>query len=405
MKTEVETSQKFELSLKTLADVPTLLLVLLFLVWTFLGWTVHAQTATVAPAKESLRVSSKSELKNSDFQGSWHLLLWGEDSKDQFNQSKLTLMRLDLTTSYQLTEWAKLNISPTLKSLSGHAQTQKEMDANRDSIILRNASADFTILKNTVLSAGALNQFKLHTPLLLGDRAFPAARITVNPETSAGFQAGAFVQSAVPTSASLTTNTKEFEPTPSFQSAGLMLNYQGRTVTWQNHVNGFEYRNLSTTVATESGLLGNTVYTINSTDSAFTYNYRGLDLSTDLKIDWDSRWASHIGAFGVQNSAAPQGLNQGYLLHACIDYVANSKFTFTPIYEFYRIEPDASVASYSSSNLENNRVGYGIQLKGSFSKRFSLRLGGGEREAIYQNAAQSRERYYELGLETFDAKF
>jgi hypothetical protein len=404
LKTISKTFHKFELTLRAM-DLTTLLLVSLFLVWTFLSLSVHAETSTVSTSSKETLKSTTKDLTSSDFDGSWHLYLLGLDSKDEFNQATLTLMRLDLTTNYSLVDWLKLNVSPSIKSTSGHSQTEKDAGTNTDSLVMRNASADFLLSKSSVFSAGALNQAQMHSSLLMSDRAFPALRVSIQPESSKGLHFGLFAQSAVPTSASLSTNTKDFEATPSFQSAGAQLNYQSSSLLWKNSLNGYEYRNLPTSVATESGLFGNTVYTTNSTDAAFVYNYRGIEASTELRVDWTPRLATVIAGTGIQNSAAPQGLNQGYLLTGAVDYMVSSKLTLTPMYKFFRVEPDATVAYYSDARFDANRVGYRLALQGSFSKRFAIRVGGGERDAIYQNALQSRERFYELGLETFDAKF
>src|SRR5690606_10942458 len=104
-------------------------------------------------------------------------------------------------------------------------------------------------------SAGALNQKYMHASLLMDELAFPAARGEVILTRGTILSALA-LETAIPTSTSLSTNTRELEPTPSLNTASLKVNLQGARNLYLKLSGGyFIYNNLPSAVAQESRLL------------------------------------------------------------------------------------------------------------------------------------------------------
>ncbi len=374
---------------------------------------LEAPRAEAAPTsnlttKELQPQDSQKSAQATQLEGTWKVLLSAQDSRDEMNQSSGVIYKGDLNLRYSLAPWLVLNGAPSLVGKSGHIQADTDVgpqSADTTGLVVRNATADFLFLQNSRLQVGVANQKEVHSSLLIDDRGFPAARLQLKASEKNYFQWKTFAQAAVPTSASLTTNSREFEATPSFNSAGLVAGIHSADLEWHNQVALFEYKNLPMNIATSSGLLGNTVQVTNSTDAQFIYDYKGVEIQTDLATRWGRRWLTKAIFAGLQNGAAPKGYNTGAMGQLEATYQMNSQLSLSPFAQSFRVEPDASVAAYSSNLWHANTVGYRGGLKSQFSQRFSLTAAGGERAPIYENPAQSKERFIELTLETLDAKF
>jgi len=372
-------------------------------------------TATTASAdglnssKQRLQISppnDSSPVKN--LEGSWKLTLSAHDTRDDLNQTSGVVYSGDLNLRYHLTPWLLLNGAPSLKGKSGHVQTESDASltgAESATFQVRNASADFMFLQNSRLQLGIANQGEVHTPLLISEKGFPAIRLQLRAQEEEFVQWSSFAQAAVPTSSSLTTNSREFEPTPSFNSVGVGGGVLSSQVEWRSQLAAFEYKNLPTTVSSASGLLGNSVQITNSTDSQFVYACRGIEAQSKGMARLNHRWQLNFELSALQNTSAPKGLNTGVFGQLATSYQLNSRFTLKPFVESFRIEPDASVAYYSSNQLQPNTVGYRGGISARYQNIFSIAGSGGERAPIFLSPSQLRERFIDITLETLDAKF
>lgn len=344
------------------------------------------------------------DFKESNFSGTWNLRLGGRSARDEFSQKTVSTFGLDAQIEYKLMNDLNVIIWPTLNAVSGHAQTDSDFDVNKSALFVRQASADWKIFSGMTLSGGVLYQPTVHSNLLFGEWAFPGFRIAFESDPTYVVQATAFAQSTVPTSQSLSTNTKDFEPTPSFNSIGAGIQYDNTSILLRTRLNYFVYKNLPSNLAFQSGLLGNSVKTSNNLDAQFASDYQGLETVSEAQIHWSKTFGTRFDLVGIRNQAAPAELNQGYSSQISFDFRFN-KITLTPSYLYFRMEPDAAVASFVDSRIDTNRVGYRTRLTLQYKNKFRVYIGTGERDVIYQSASQSRERIYDLGLETLDAKF
>lgn len=79
-----------------------------------------------------------------------------------------------------------------------------------------------TLRVSFLYKPGALDQSVDHSPILLSETTFPAVRATLQNN-----YVGTTAEAAIATSSSLSTQTRSFEKTPTFQSAGIF----GATMT------------------------------------------------------------------------------------------------------------------------------------------------------------------------------
>lgn len=346
------------------------------------------------------KTSKKASKKAS---ATWNLDMMATDSRYDYNHKSVFNMSFGATVDYKLLEQLKLNIAPVIIYQTGHTQTEKEADKNDTKITVRNATADLKLGSYFDSSVGAVNQQKWHSEMLMDQRAFPAAQASVHNSAQSTFHGGLRGETGIATTRSLSTNTKEFEPTPTFSSGGVFANLNFDGFQWENSVSYFQFKNLPMSVATDSGLMGNTVNNTNGTDFTFKYEYQGIEYATKAKARFTTSLEYEIKGAFIRNNQAPSKLNQAYWISNGINIYASKNLMLTPTYEYFLAEPDAFVAAYSSENFTTNRAGYKAGLSLTMMKNFKISARGGERDVLYITPLQSRETIYEIQLETLDA--
>lgn len=336
----------------------------------------------------------------------WKMGLGAQREQDAFaNQRVQTQFSVGLKADYELTNFMYLLVEPRGLFLNGNVQSPSATSPKSSQFEVVEASANIHYEKTLELSLGALNQQKTSSGLLLGDLAFPAVRALGQYQFLPGNSVGLFAQYAVPTSATLSTNSKDFEKTPSLVTAGWVS--EGRIGSFVTNTSGqyFEYKDVPSSVAGDSALLGNTT-TSSSTSSTndFVYLYRGYDVQLNSSLEITPQWS--VGARGqwVRNIGAPSNLSDGYSAKVLSTF-KTSNLGITPFYEYFRIAPDASIAFYNSSLYQTNRIGSLGGLGLQYKKLFTVSASGGVRDALFESAVQTRENFYALKLETLYAPF
>lgn len=339
------------------------------------------------------------------FSAEWRLRLAGGDQHDEQSQSKIVDMRADFKVKYTLlSNTLQLDVQPTLRLQTGQTQSVDGADKPENKIYLYQAAAHYLPFSNLRLSAGALNQNHMHTDLLVDDLAFPAARMEGlvklgNTKTSLG------VETAIPTSTSLSTNTKDLEPTPSLNTAAVKFSWQGsQNLYFKSSVGYFIYNNLPSAVAQKSQLLGNEVNKLSDAQYAFIYKYEGLEASAELKFPVFSALDLSLEGQYLVNQKAPSDSNTAYI------YGGGGNIHFSKDIDleikggYFSVAPEAAVSYFNANKFETNRVGYTAKTYLAFKKQnFKVGLEYRDSEVMFSNTVQSREKTILIKLETFYA--
>ncbi|HEX7675707.1 MAG TPA: hypothetical protein VF412_16140 [Bdellovibrio sp.] len=366
------------------------------------AWAQDQSVTTAVNTTATSAISAKKE--KSKFTADWRLRLAGTDFHDDQSQSKYVDFRLDVRSKYLLTESLTLDLQPSIRMVSGQNQTIDGADKMENKILLNQAAAHYTPVEWFRLSAGALNERAIHTSLLIDELAFPAARTTALIKSGI-FEMGFYLETAIPTSTSLSTNTKDLEPTPSLNTAALIWKFQSNKETfWKTGVSYFMYNNLPSAVAQQSLLLGNTVQNVSDAQYNFVYQFQGEEFGTEIQVPV-FKYVDFVGqAQYIHNDKAPSEDATGYLAlaGAKIHMTHNMDWTLKGMY--FSIAPEAAVAYFNARGFETNRVGYGAETLFSFKKEgFNVGLQYKDAEVMYENPVQSREKQFILKLETFYA--
>ncbi|MFN7455318.1 MAG: hypothetical protein ACK5RO_11735 [Pseudobdellovibrionaceae bacterium] len=343
--------------------------------------------------------SRNSQLQSSGSSLAWSLSMGGYRSEDELNQSTSFDLSARLDYKHELNSLTRIHVKPAFTYSSGYSQTQSQKEASSSDWTIKKAEFAVTPGLGVELSSGALNQREIHSALLWKDQALPALQVSWRSQSVAGWRFRSHVQGAIATSSSLSTNTTDKEKTPTFESYGVGVNYQGPALSSETRISAFAFSNLPQSVATAAATLGNTVTTTNGTDYRFNQEYKGIELQ--------QRWTMYLsrglnyelrGSF-ISNQKSTKGLNQAFEIENRLALNSGQQI-WTPVYRYFEIQPDATVASYNSSRFETNRTGYQAGLNFQLEKLFQLSLLSGERDVLFESPSQKRERTLSLELET-----
>lgn len=339
-----------------------------------------------------------------NLKATWRLALSGSRREDSLaNRRTGSSFAAILNSTYDLTSFVNLTVNPRAYFQNGHVQADSAKNGKSNALELSEASANLHWDEALQFSVGALNQTRDLSGLVVDDLAFPAARLTLQAGATTESYAALVGQTAVPTSSSLTTNSRDFEKTPSFTSGGVKSQAKLGAFTLKARAMYFEFRDLPTGIATDAAVLGNTTVQGPAAGiSEFAYDYRGTEGGLGARLDFNKSFGLEIDASGIKNDGAPSELSQGYTVFTKADLWVGS-VKWSPSFEYFNVQPDASVAYYSSSSYQTNRVGYETGLALQYKKIFRLSLSGGERDVLFETPSQSRERFFSLSMETVDA--
>jgi len=339
--------------------------------------------------------------KSAGVEGTWKLALSQRQSQSQFNQHQLTEFRLLADLKYEPLQNIYFSLGPKFVYTNGFLQTQDAQNANKSEWGLREASirGNFDWLQ---IGLGALDQSILHPSVLLHDQTFPAAEIGIHSDLQSQWVFAAQAETGIPTTSSLSTQARDFEKTPGYSSASVSIQGQKMLMETKLRAGIFEFQNLPMSVASKSSLLGNTAVSSNGSDSQFVYNYQGNFADLMAKLNISSRFALGASTEWVLNTKADSNLGQGNISKIFSDLRATKNFDISPFYEYFRIEPDATVALYNADTLNTNRVGYRGGIAVTYKQTLKVSFSSGERDVIYSSPFQQREKTLNLRLETLD---
>ncbi len=338
------------------------------------------------------------------FSADWRLRLSGTEIKDEQSQSKMVDLRTEIKAKYLLSSSLHLDIQPSLRLQAGQTQSIDGADKPESKIYLYQAAAHYRPASFFRTSAGALNQRYMHTGLLVDAIAFPAARAEALLKTT-NTKSILAIESAIPTSTSLSTSSKELEATPSLNSAMIKTSWESDSqVEAKISFGYFAYNNIPSTIAQKSSLLGNEINKISDANFAFVYKFEGIEAATELQVPLSSYMDLIAGAEYLINQKAPSDLNKAtvYFSRVSIHLSKNKDFILGGSY--FTVAPESAVSYFNASAYETNRIGYSSEASLAFKKEgFSLGLKYTDAEVMYSNAFQSREKTLLLKLETFYA--
>jgi|GEM_PF-4354537 len=306
--------------------------------------------------------------------------------------------------NYSLNDSLKIKIQPKLNFKNGYVQNYSASAADSTSITFSEASTTFHSSNQIFLTLGAVNQQDQLSSFMMDELAFPAAVFKARSKPI-GRALAITGMAAIPTSSTLSTQSKDSEKTPSLFAGGLSWEASDSELPAKAQAMYFKFSELPARVANDSSLIGNTISNTSGGDnSRFLYGYEGIDLSLQVELPFSKQFSGKLVAAGIENHQAPKGLNRAWTIKGQFNIYQHEDL-WSPYLEFFRAEADATVAHYMDPAYQTNRIGYRGGLEYSYKSTFKLKFSGGLREVLLESASQSRDQFASIGLETPYAPF
>lgn len=363
-----------------------------------LGTNAQAQDHNLQTSQPNARY------RTSQWKAQWRMGLAGRDIRDERSQSKTVDILTDIKANYKLADTLSLDIQPLLRLQTGQVQTFNGADKQDSRILLNQAAVHFQPVNVFKLSGGALNQRYVHSDLMVDNMSFPGARLEMHARADK-WSFSALGETAIPTSTSLSTNTKELEETPSLNSGGIAIQWKpSRNMGLKLSGTYFEYKNLPSTVAQDSGLLGNDIILVSDSDYQFAHEHKGYQARLEAQVPVNYALNLTFGADMIRNTQVSEELGLGYKFYHESRLRLKHNIDLIVRGAYFSLAPEAAVSYFNARWYETNRVGYSAETSLAFNKqRFEIGVRYMDSEVMYINTVQSREKTWLIKLETFYA--
>ncbi|MFT6069108.1 MAG: hypothetical protein ACJAT2_000415 [Bacteriovoracaceae bacterium] len=228
----------------------------------------------------------------------------------------------------------------------------------RQDLVLKEASLSYAPIEAIKIEAGALNQNRYESPLLLTDTAFVSAKESLQFKIS-DYSFGLFLSQSVPSNHFLTNRLGSVdEGAPSLLIEGISMHLAGDLMFFKTQIMRFKFNNLSSNVAYNSQFLGNSTRGSSTSTTAFLYDFEGYNAVMELGFNIGETSSLTLKGQYLYNDKAPDGRNTGYLASLKLEV---GQMSLTGIY--FKNESDSSPAFYNSSTYgHNDRDGQGLEV-------------------------------------------
>lgn len=371
--------------------------------------TPNSTPSNSIPSDTSLRtvVDQPARKKTGVIEAGWNMQLAGESFADEKQQAQTAGLELGGKIRYGLLPSLEMKADAGVALESGYAQSRFGDNTPKNGLDLREALVQYKPIQRVTISAGAINQAHLNSPLLVSAQAFPGVLERVLLGTKE-FNVEVKAQQAVPTSSTLSTKSVDAEQTPTFMTEGLTARMKlFDRVSFSVFGLHYAFHNLPSTVAQESELYGNTVTEITAKQDKFAYDFDGFSYGGGTKVLLTREIAWTLDGQILTNAKAPDSFNQGQLASSGLEIGLPGDIDLKPKGEIFFAESDVAPGFYNGSDRgHNNRTGWAADLSVTFKKAGFL-VGGRfvRSDLINQSLVQSRQSYIMLRFETLYAIF
>lgn len=378
-------------------------LAFLIIMLPFLGPGIYGQSLEVT---ELETLQSPEVEKEKRLWGAWSFGLFGQTFSDLTDSETYSSARLNLKGGLNLLADLKIKSELSLVGASGFSQARFGRDSLGNGINIHEALVVIGEDRIAQLEAGIINQRFLQSPLLVSNLPFPGVKGTLQYHNDL-FRVGLRLQQAIPTSRTLDSQKRsEKEQTPKFATESLFAEITPHEDFKADvQVSRYSFKDLPSSVANNSRLLGNTVPFSTAAQSSFLFDYEGM-LYTARATQYiiDDTFAD-INLQLLENSKAPTAFNRGFLAEGGLNFPILSQMLRVSVASFFN-ESDSSPAQYNSSRLgHNNMKGMSYSLAVYINQLFKIEAQFTDGQVITPNLVNTNRQNFSLALETLYVEF
>ncbi|MES2963231.1 MAG: hypothetical protein V4760_05025 [Bdellovibrionota bacterium] len=369
---------------------------------------VVAFTVLVAVAPQAFAQDTKATLstnvpsKKKNVKASWNLEVSGEGYSDEQQQAQTTGLGLNGKIDYKFLPSLELKAAAGVSMQSGYAQSRFGDNTPASGVSLKEAVIVVKPIDRMSISAGAIDQGHLNSPLLVSSQPFPGVKERVLLGSRA-FNVEVKAQQTIPTSKSLSTKAIEAEVTPSFTTETLALRSEAipnvKLLVYGTH---FAFRSLPSTVAIESERYGNTVTPISANRSRFKYEFDGYVAGGESKVAVTRSLEWNVAGQMLQNTKADQSFASGQTISTGLEIALAGDVNIAPEVGSFFSESDVAPGFYNDSVYgHNNRTGWYAKIDATFKNAgFKAGLDYVDSDLINPSTLQSRMSFIRIRFET-----
>jgi hypothetical protein len=305
---------------------------------------------SVSPAVRARSVEDK--IVNSKIAGGVVGIV-GERNFNSYLSAKMDITLLMLTGNYS-NRYTSEGSAPNGLDIGEASLTGKVFSHGTESISITGGliPVEFTTLISTMDGVG-----------------FPGLKESIESDGST-VKAQLWASQTTPTSSTAAVKSSESGVNSQLQMVGLSLSTNPKDTgdyTFKIGASQFDFRNLTSSAATDSQYYGNSVTQIGN-QAKFKYEFKGYEAAGSAAVKVGKRWQFEtIGSY-LTNSKAPSGLNKGSIGQFKTSYLTNG-MKYTATYASFYNEPDTLPAAYTLYGQgQNNRFGWFVSFKTEWEK-------------------------------------
>ena len=327
--------------------------------------TSASESTTTSTASASEETSKEEILLPLRLQTKWKTSLGATSFSDWKGEQLGSFLKIKSYLQMRLNHQLNLYTYVELKLENKRAQSHYKKQSSPFS--LKEAILKYTPSHWLTLRGGSLNHDRLQSQLLMDRRAFPGLFEEIHLLKGEGYTLDLFASQSIPTSTSQKAEQQEREKTPAFLISGLAFSLPLRTRAstvgpekLQLKFFQYEFRNLPSKVAYESGLRGNNVNQIaNGERTQFRSPFAGYSLHSQLDYKIHPQWTLRGSYEHLKNNRASSRFAKGELLEGkFLWHSLNRKYRWESGYGIFYNEADSSPSIYNNKYLgHNNRQG------------------------------------------------
>ena len=340
------------------------------------------------------------------FKGILDILEIGREYDDKYMQSagSLTVVTPHFDAIYN--SWMNFDLELSGIFVAGNTKNlYTDEGKGTNIVILDEAAVNFKPVKGFDIRIGALIT-KINPILsIMSENAFVGAIEKYNiidiPDT---FKLSLASEQAIPSAGTVTPGLIDDAPNAYFWTATLAgdLNATAIHSRIKLATTAFEFGNLSSNVATDSRLIGNSPDSFEGVgDTArFSVGFGGFETALSFKTDWTKTLSTEFVGSTIINRQAPSDRNNG------VQAFVNLKKKFqdvnlVPSFGMFDMAADVTPATYTIfPNRYHNRKGYTIELDVQLEKQKLVFFGSYTRANVLQDSVYLANRnMFNLGVE------
>jgi hypothetical protein len=365
--------------------------------------TTTGTASATAPASSLASRAALIEQKSKRALVRWKVGLDYASFGNETDQAQTTGFAMNGVLHYRLVKMLELKASTTVGLASGYAQSRFGEFTPSNGVNLKEALIRFRPVREFSLSAGAISQEYLNSPLLISAGPFLGGIEKLAVGDIKILKAELIAQQSVPASSQLTTKAVESEPTPSFFVETLELRTKViphlELFTSGGH---FAFRDLPSSVAFESAAFGNQVIGETAGNSRFAFPFQGWLAGGGTRIQFVDSFGMTVQGQMMQNTEAPENFRNGQWVEGKFHILLPGEILLEPAGAAFFAESDLAPAYYNSASLgHTNRQGWQTGLDTTF-KQAGFKIGAHyvDADVINPTPYQTRQQYFKIVFET-----